>query len=628
MSDGWQTAPCGLLTLHPDGTVLAANETFLSWVGRPADDVVGRRRLSELFTVGGRIYWETHLALLLQVEGRLDEVAVELRGPAERRPVLLTAQVEGPPEAQVVQAVLSGVAERVRYERELVAARAAAERSEGRLRALQEVTAGLSAAVGVTGVVDVVLDAVCGSLGGQAATVWLGSPRSWQVHSSRREDAPVEPPGELAEAPFEKDGRLIAGLPGSAGLRGLLSVLLPTDLVRLPLDVEVLQAVAQQVGLALDRAQLYEEQASVALTLQRALLSAELPSHPRLDLVTAYRPAVESLEVGGDWFDAFLVDDGTLAVVVGDVVGRGLQAASAMGQLRSATRALAAPGAGPAKVLAGLDRFVEQVPDASMATVVYAELDLATGWLTYACAGHPPPLVLCASADQPAQAALLWEGRSAPLGAYGGPSARTQATTRLRTGDRLLLYTDGLVERRSRGIDVGLDRLVDVVRQMDVLAPARAVPALVDALLADEQVRDDVCVLLLHWTGEHLVRHLDRLEQLPQVRHDLRDWLLRADLAPTVVDDLVLAGSEVLANALEHAGHHSARTHAVLQSELHRADARATVVMQVRDDGTWREGAPSEERGRGLAIVRALVDELDIRSDDGTTVVLRRSVGA
>ena len=143
---------------------------------------------------------------------------------------------------------------------------------------------------------------------------------------------------------------------GAADARAGRCVLSPRDD---PFDVGVLTAVGQQAGLALERAAMFDQKASVAHELQRALLTTHLPTDDRFTVTTEYRPGVQALEVGGDWYDAFLLDDDVLAVVVGDVVGRGLHAATAMGQLRSAVRAVAGPGVGPAALLARLDRFVD-----------------------------------------------------------------------------------------------------------------------------------------------------------------------------------------------------------------------------------------------------------------------------
>jgi serine phosphatase RsbU (regulator of sigma subunit) len=255
-------------------------------------------------------------------------------------------------------------------------------------------------------------------------------------------------------------------------------------------DVGVLTAVGQQAGLALERAVMFDQKASVAHELQRALLTTHLPADDRFTVTTEYRPGVQALEVGGDWYDAFLLDDDVLAVTVGDVVGRGLHAATAMGQLRSAVRAVAGPEVGPAELLTRLDRFVTQTGVGFMATLAYAELDLVTGAVRYACAGHLPPLRFRAGGTHE----FLWEGRSTPLGLG---TDRVEARTALAPQDLLVLYTDGLVERRDRPLPDGLHALATAGAALG----EGSVSDLVTGLLVragDE--RDDVCVLVASWT--------------------------------------------------------------------------------------------------------------------------------
>jgi hypothetical protein len=369
--------------------------------------------------------------------------------------------------------------------------------------ALQAATAALSDALGVDAVVAALLDAATGPLGGAAATVWLAGPEgALGSRTSRAEQDPPPPAAAVVlQAAGAREARLDAGrvvvaLHGQAALRGVLSVAPATDAAADPPDLDVLGAVARQGGLALDRARLYEHAAGVAHELQHSLLAVDPPADPRYGVGAIYRPGVEMLEVGGDWYDVFLVEPGVLAFVVGDVVGRGLGAASAMGQLRSAVRAIAAPGVGPAPLLSRLDRFVEQVEAAALATLAYAQLDLATGVARYACAGHLPPVLLPAGAP----GRLLWGGRSTPLGTYG-QGERDEAELRLGEGDRLLLYTDGLVERRDRSLDAGLATLTEAVARAGGEPLSAAVRAIADELLRDEQGRDDVCLLLLQWAG-------------------------------------------------------------------------------------------------------------------------------
>ncbi len=616
----WDDAPCGLLTLRLDGTVLAANRTFLGWLGRPAEEVVERVRLAELLSVGGRIYWETHLSPLLHVDRRLDEVAVELKVADGRLPVLVSAVVAD----QLVRVSVSSARERSRYERELLAARTAAERSAEQVRALQRVTAALSQALGVPGVADALLTAAVGVLGASAASLWLADATGALVlHGASGEPPGAAPALPGAEAAVD-DGRVVVPLHGAASLQGLLSVLAREGGGADALDLEVLALVGLQAGLALDRAQLHQQSAEVAHELQHSLLAVEPPVDPRFAVATAYRPGVEQLDVGGDWYDVFLVEEGLLAVVVGDVVGRGLAAASAMGQLRSAVRAVAAPGLGPAGLLSRLDRFVEQVEAAGLATLAYAELELATGLLTYACAGHPPPVLLPAGGEPE----LLWGGRSTPLGAFLHPERRSEAQLRLGPEDRLLLYTDGLVERRDRALDDSLEVLRTAAVVVADAPLTEAVRTLVEVLLRDEQGRDDVCVLLLSWGGQPFARQLAAdLRDLASVRHALGRWLTAQGVGELDRWDLVLATSEVVANAAEHGlGGQPSRSVDVTARLEQRAGAPDEVVLQVRDDGTWREPVRSAERGRGLGIARQLVDDVAVETGTGTTVVLRRRV--
>jgi serine/threonine-protein kinase RsbW len=264
-------------------------------------------------------------------------------------------------------------------------------------------------------------------------------------------------------------------------------------------DLPFLIDLADRAALALENVALYEEVRGVAHTLQLSMLAGTPPADPRFEVATVYRPAVANLEVGGDWFDTFAVRDGVMGVVVGDVVGRGIVAATAMGQLRSAIRALAGTGLGPAALLQQLDRYVENVEAATMATVVYGELTLATGRLRYASAGHMPPLAM----PRDGVPELLWGGRGTPLGVFAFPGApeRTEAVLTLSPGTRLVLYTDGLVERRGRSILTGLDRLAAELGARGDQPPAALVEGLTGAMLADEDRRDDVCVLCLEYTG-------------------------------------------------------------------------------------------------------------------------------
>lgn len=243
--------------------------------------------------------------------------------------------------------------------------------------------------------------------------------------------------------------------------------------------------------LAEENAGLYERERSVALTLQASLLAGDPPRDPRFSVAAHYSPAIDTLEVGGDWHDAIRLDGDQIAIVVGDVVGRGIDAAATMGQLRSAIRALAGTRLTPVRLLDHLDTFVEQVQSAWMATLVYADVDLARGHLRYACAGHLPPLLI--EAGEPP--CLLWDGRSTPLGARQGGGVRADGELTLRPGARLLLFSDGLVERRDRSLDEGLGQLVEEVTARRAAPLTDLVEDLPAAMTADGPGDDDVCLL-------------------------------------------------------------------------------------------------------------------------------------
>lgn len=491
----WDEAPCGLLVLAGDGTVLDANDTFLTWVGRPAAEVVGRLRLSQLLSVGGRIYWETHLSPLLHVDGRADEVALELRGPDGRLPVLMTAVVGSD---GAVRVSISSAQDRSRYERELLAARKDADVAAHRTRVLQEVTAALSASVTQDGVAAALLSATR-SLSARAATCWVADAQGRLVPDASTGEEPEAtdrlPAVSWPRVALRHEGRLLVPLHGRSALRGVLSLLPDDGAGAEPPDLATLTAVGQQAGIALDRARLFDRSAAVAHQLQQALLTAPLPRDDRFAVTTDYRPGVTPLEVGGDWHDAFLLEDEVLAVVVGDIVGRGLDAAIAMGQLRSAVRAVAGPDTGPAQVLSALDPFVQRVPDTASATLVYGELDLTTGRFRFACAGHPPPLLL----GRDGGARLVWDGRSTPLGLSVPGRARTECTLDLTPGDRILLYTDGLIEVRDRPLPARLAQLAEVGAGTAALDPADAVQTFTARMLPADHPHDDVCLLLLSW---------------------------------------------------------------------------------------------------------------------------------
>ena len=290
-----------------------------------------------------------------------------------------------------------------------------------------------------------------------------------------------------------------------------------------PEDIALGTALAAQAAQALERARLFEAERRVSVTLQRSLLPAELPEVAGLEIDLRYLPAA-GLEAGGDFYEAVALPDGDVIVAVGDVVGRGATAAAAMGQLRSALRAFALSGESPAQILARLSGFADTVAEAMAATAVVAKLDAVSGRLRYACAGHPWPLLVRADGDGGVPARAVAACRSA--------ACRARCTRRRRStlgpGATLLLYTDGLTERRGQDLDDvhGADprrhrgRARRRRSRRCSTMPSRAAGA--------DAPDDDVALVALRFTGAGDAAHLTFpavTDQVPVARHAIRDWL-------------------------------------------------------------------------------------------------------
>ena len=477
--DLYENAPCGYISTAPDGTIARVNGTFLRWTGHRREELVGRRRFQELLTAGGRIYHETHYSPLLRMQGTVREIALDVVAADGRRlPVLVNSvlqrDADGAP--QLIRTTVFDATERRSYERELVAARDRERVARERIERLQRITTALAAAPDADAIAAVVTAELATVFGADGAGLELSDPETEDEEAPPRhgEGASIQLPLPPAAS---KEGRL------------RLSFAEPRELD--PEERAFLLACAGQTALALERARLYEEARDVALALQRSLLAGAPPQDARFEVSSRYLPAIERLEVGGDWHDAFTIGGGRIGIVVGDVVGRGLAAASVMGQLRSAVRALAGAGFGPAHVLEHLDTFVDQNHAARYATLVYAEVDPDAGDVTCAAAGHMPPVVV----EPDGTPSLFMDGRSPPLGVPPADGARPEARFALAPGAGFLLYTDGLVERRDEPIDAGIERLLGVIRASPDTSPAKLAEILPAALIEGDAVHDDVCLL-------------------------------------------------------------------------------------------------------------------------------------
>ncbi|GAA2113415.1 hypothetical protein GCM10009759_56990 [Kitasatospora saccharophila] len=247
----------------------------------------------------------------------------------------------------------------------------------------------------------------------------------------------------------------------------------------------------QDVNERLRRAHAHERE--VALHLQAAMLPALRPQgHHRA--AVRYRPAAGALNVCGDWYDLVdLPDGGRTAVAVGDVVGHGLRAAGVMGQLRSALSAASRVAVGPAQALEVLDRYARSVDGAENTTAVSVFIDRADRTLAYSSAGHPPP-ALC---GPDGAVAFLDRATDPPLGARPEYAGRPQARADFAEGSVLVLYTDGLVERRHEDIDVGLDRLARSLSRHRRSAPGPLADALLADLVPPAGLTDDTALVVL-----------------------------------------------------------------------------------------------------------------------------------
>ena len=255
-------------------------------------------------------------------------------------------------------------------------------------------------------------------------------------------------------------------------------------------DVPVVEELGRRLAVGLTNAQAFAREHGVAETLQRSVLPDSLPAAPGLDLAVRYLPATEGVGVGGDWYDAFPLGGTHFGLVIGDVVGHDLGSASAMNQIRNTLRAYAVEDADPASVLRRTNTALAKLHPDALATVFYAVLDRASGELTFANAGHPPALI----ATPDGAAAYLSEPAGLMLGV--DPDATfTTGQARIGTGCALLLYSDGLVEDRTRPIDDGLAALARPFAGQRGSTAEEVCRTVEAALLGDVTRSDDACLL-------------------------------------------------------------------------------------------------------------------------------------
>jgi serine phosphatase RsbU (regulator of sigma subunit)/anti-sigma regulatory factor (Ser/Thr protein kinase) len=403
--------------------------------------------------------------------------------------------------------------------------------------------------------------------------------------------------------------------------------------------------ISRYVALALERVALLEARRRVATTLQESMLTAP-PAVAHLDIATTYSPAARTDQVGGDWYDAVVRDDGTAIVMIGDVAGHDVHAAAQMGQLRSMLRALAwSHDESPAGLLTRLDKANARLGPRAMATAVVARLDRDPApcaedrvdgaepperayTLTWSVAGHPPPMVL----RRDGGVERLDATPDLLLGVVPS-TARVDRTARLLPGDTLVLYTDGLVERRGVPSDQRLSDLETVLRGAHGEATSAVPRALVRGLVGDTQ-RDDVAVLAVRVRvpapsgppssagpakAERRVAD-DDLSDLGPARRWVDDVLESCDVSDELRRTAMLLTSEVLTNALEHGEGPITATVEV--------DGRRLRVG-VRDGSTaepeLQSPQPQDLSGRGVLFLDRLASRWGVELHDGSDAVGRHS---
>jgi len=377
---------------------------------------------------------------------------------------------------------------------------------------------------------------------------------------------------------------------------------------------DLLQLAADRAALAIEQAALFEQR-RVAEALQRRLLPERLTGITGLELASRYRPATgESL--GGDWYDAFMVSGGRIVVAVGDVVGHGIEAAAIMAQLRTALRAYAADGHDPSGTVERVNRMMWKLGPTAMTTLAYAVIDPAGEELSLVNAGHPPPLVIRPDGEPdylPLQGGLA-------LGASPLASYRCESHA-FPTGSTIVLYTDGLVERRGRSIDEGLEQLRELAREAYDL---EALCSMVMERMAPGDTPDDIALAAARipaLTDRLSARWPAEKEALVGVRQILRRWLRAHGATEDEMFDITVASQEACANAVEHAYGPGQCTFGI---EATYSAGRVRLV--ITDEGRWRPPRGTH-RGRGLPLMRALMEQVDVEhTNEGTTVVLERSL--
>jgi PAS domain S-box-containing protein len=415
--------------------------------------------------------------------------------------------------------------------------------------------------------------------------------------------------------PIESHGRVL----------GVLVLSTEGDRVLDDDDLDLAVEIAHRAALAIENARAFQQEHQIAENLQRAMLPVTVPIVPGIDIAVRYLAATDGASVGGDWYDVIAFDDEEIGLVVGDVVGHDLAASATMGQLRSALLAYACEAhEQPSEALTRLDRVFATL-GLTYATCVFCVLDRTRTTLRWSNAGHPPPLLV-----RDGRASFLAEGSGVLLGVTRGADLN-EASTVLQAGDYVVLYTDGLVERRGESLDDGLDRLARVASHLRVHDADGLCDGLLAELLPASTARaDDVAILVVRIVPsvDAPVSHRVDLDSTPEsamVARGFTAGVLEHAGWSAQVDTATLLVSELVTNAVRHGS-----PPCVLSIRF--ADGGSTAEVSVSDgDPRMPVVRPRDELaedGRGFLLVDALASDWGVRAVEGgkaTWFTLRRS---
>lgn len=396
-----------------------------------------------------------------------------------------------------------------------------------------------------------------------------------------------------------------------------------------PDDLAFVTDLARRVEVTFAAKRVRQAEHQIAVTLQNALLPDSIRRAPSVAIEARYQAADDQLHVGGDWYDTFAWPDGRIGAMVGDVVGHSVESAAAMGRLRAAASALAAiVGPSPAKLIEALDHFARSPDGIDYATVTCVVIDPAAGTLTYASAGHPPTLVVT-----PAKSVLRLEAAQSPPLCTFVRDIRPETTVTLEPGSLVVLYSDGLIERRRESLELGINRLETALVERFDQPIGEILDGVIGYLTQHSPAQDDIVVVACRYTPALAHLHLEtpaRPNELAGIRRELRLWLKGRSATTKTEQALMSVIGEAMTNVIDHAYRQRSSTDTPRSANVKETivldvtDHGHEIVARIEDHGLWRQpGSHSDDRGRGSTIIEALTDRHTRESTDrGTTVTV------